>query len=117
MTRIRSVNPPGSKNSSSSLVPTCLATRERWTFCIRRRSGGQFLDTLVGLRTDQAFSVQRVLSAYTDDKPFSLDLVGAVLRQSTFIDKMHDFGWTDPKFMDDPSNEIVFTHAIARYHA
>jgi hypothetical protein len=59
----------------------------------------------------------RILSAYTDDHPFSLDLVGAVVRQGLFIDKMHDFGWTEPFAFDREEDEVVLVHCIARYHA
>ena len=59
----------------------------------------------------------RILGAYTDDRPFAIDLVGAVIRQGSFIDKMHDFGWTETGYFDDPVDEVVLAHAIARYHA
>lgn len=57
------------------------------------------------------------MRAYTDDRPFSLDFVGAVIRQGSFVDKMHAFGWTEPTYFDDPVEEVVLVHAIARYHA
>ncbi|KAI0683786.1 hypothetical protein BC835DRAFT_1422969 [Cytidiella melzeri] len=60
--------------------------------------------------------VQRVLSAYTDEKPFSVDLVNAVMRQCSFVDKMHQFGWTSLGFFDSAEDEIVLQHAITRYH-
>ncbi|TFY63748.1 hypothetical protein EVJ58_g3067 [Rhodofomes roseus] len=55
--------------------------------------------------------------AYTDDSPFSIDLVGAVIRQCTFTNKMHAFGWTAPGYFDTPGDEVVLIHAITRYHA
>ncbi|PCH36370.1 hypothetical protein WOLCODRAFT_157078 [Wolfiporia cocos MD-104 SS10] len=58
----------------------------------------------------------RILSAYIDDRPFSVDLVGAVLRQGSFIDKMDCFGWLDPGAFDG-EDEVVLDHALARYHA
>ncbi|TCD60000.1 hypothetical protein EIP91_010927 [Steccherinum ochraceum] len=58
----------------------------------------------------------RILSAYTDDRPFSINLEGAVMRQSSFIDKMDDFGWTQPGYFDDPKDEVVLHRAISRYH-
>lgn len=60
---------------------------------------------------------QRIISAYVDDRPFSVDLVGAVLRQGGFVDKMDEFGWLKPGYFDDPSREMVLNHALARYHA
>ncbi|KAI0792057.1 hypothetical protein C8Q75DRAFT_805098 [Abortiporus biennis] len=61
--------------------------------------------------------VGRVLSPYADDRPFSIDLVAAVLRQGSFIEKMHGFGWTTPGYFDDANDEAVLVHATARYHA
>ncbi|PCH42493.1 hypothetical protein WOLCODRAFT_17768 [Wolfiporia cocos MD-104 SS10] len=58
-------------------------------------------------------AINRVLNAYTDDRPFSVDLVGA----GSFIDKMYEFGWTEPAFYQDEDERIVLEHAIARYHA
>lgn len=60
---------------------------------------------------------KKVLSAYIDDRPFSVELVGAVIRQCSFVDKMTDFGWTEPGAFDQPQDEVVLQHAIARYHA
>lgn len=77
------------------------------------------------------------MSAYTDDRPFSIDLVGAVrrnviaiilfltdavllvqvIRQGSFIDKMCQFGWTNRGMFDEPEEEVVLQHALARYHA
>ena len=58
-----------------------------------------------------------MLRAYNDDRMFSVELVGAVIRQCSFIDKMHELGWTTPGFFDSSENEVVLVHAIARYHA
>ncbi|OBZ74115.1 hypothetical protein A0H81_06465 [Grifola frondosa] len=62
-------------------------------------------------------TVKRIMGAYVDDRPFSIDLVGAVVRQGSFVDKMHNFGWTEPGYFDDKSDELVLVHSIARYHA
>ncbi|KAF8885822.1 hypothetical protein BD779DRAFT_1611906 [Infundibulicybe gibba] len=59
----------------------------------------------------------RILRAYSDDKLFSVDLRGAVLRQGSFITKMHDLGWTEPQFFGHKEDEVALQHAIARYHA
>ncbi|KAH9930329.1 uncharacterized protein B0H18DRAFT_1117014 [Fomitopsis serialis] len=61
--------------------------------------------------------LNRILSAYTDDSPFSIDLVSAVIRQGSFTSKMHYFGWTAPGYFDKPIDEVVLVHAITRYHA
>ncbi|KAG5642978.1 hypothetical protein DXG03_001826 [Asterophora parasitica] len=55
----------------------------------------------------------RIFSAYVDDRPFSVELVGAVIRQNSFAQKMRALGWTDSSFDADEA----MRHAIARYHA
>ncbi|KAH0835046.1 hypothetical protein J3R83DRAFT_10783 [Lanmaoa asiatica] len=60
---------------------------------------------------------RRIQSAYIDDRPFSIDLVGAVLRQGSFVGKMVDLGWTDPEFFADEEEMVVLQHCVARYHA
>ncbi|GAA6053304.1 hypothetical protein JCM3770_006675 [Rhodotorula araucariae] len=56
-----------------------------------------------------------IVGCYTRGEPFSLDLAMAVLRQGSFIDKMHGLGWTDPaRFgLDD----TLLKRCMARYHA
>ncbi|THU97514.1 hypothetical protein K435DRAFT_721816 [Dendrothele bispora CBS 962.96] len=60
--------------------------------------------------------ITRVIGAYSDDRIFSIDLIGATLRQGSFISKMQSFGWTSPRYLTG-SNEVVLHHAVARYHA
>ncbi|KAF7323286.1 hypothetical protein HMN09_00109400 [Mycena chlorophos] len=59
----------------------------------------------------------RICSAYTDEKMFSVELVGAVLRQGSFARKMYDLKWTSPGFFDQAEDEVALQHAITRYHA
>lgn len=63
------------------------------------------------------FRVSRILSAYSDDRPFSVDLVGAALRQGIFVEKMHELGWTDVKFFETQDGQLTLHHCVARYHA
>ncbi|KAF7311217.1 FAD dependent oxidoreductase [Mycena kentingensis (nom. inval.)] len=55
--------------------------------------------------------IERITSAYSTDKPFSLDVVGAVLRQGSFIDKMVALGWTQAGFAG-----AELDTAVVRYH-
>ncbi|KAI9572329.1 hypothetical protein HD554DRAFT_2015301 [Boletus coccyginus] len=59
----------------------------------------------------------RILHAYSDDRPFSIELVGAVLRQGSFVRKMAELGWTHPGFLSDSDGAIILEHCVARYHA
>ncbi|KAL0579996.1 hypothetical protein V5O48_001999 [Marasmius crinis-equi] len=58
----------------------------------------------------------RVFDAYVDDKPWSLDLVGAVLRQASFIQKMVDLKWTAFSSSTESEENEILLHAIMRYH-
>ncbi|KDQ63946.1 hypothetical protein JAAARDRAFT_187341 [Jaapia argillacea MUCL 33604] len=70
-----------------------------------------------GMKTGGGRLLMRIMSAYVDDRPFSIELVGAVLRQGTFVKKMHDIGWTDPYFFNSTSDMVTLQHSVARYHA
>lgn len=56
------------------------------------------------------------MSAYQDNKIYSVELVGATLRQAEFVRKMFAFGWTDPEYFVG-ANELALYHALTRYHA
>ena len=40
-----------------------------------------------------------------------------MIRQGTFIAKMHAFGWTAPGYFDSAADATALAHAITRYHA
>lgn len=79
--------------------------------------------------------IGRIISAYCNDRMFAVELVGAVgnlfgdsftpkfsnvpkvLRQGSFVAKMHNLRWTEPRFFDNREDEVALQHAIARYHA
>ena len=58
-----------------------------------------------------------MMGAYSDEKIYSVELVGAVLRQGTFVGKMYDLGWTRPEYFHGKQDELALHHALARYHA
>jgi hypothetical protein len=57
------------------------------------------------------------MTAYFNEKVYSIELVGAVLRQESFIRKMYDLGWTRPGYFDAEIDALALQHALARYHA
>ncbi|PPR07443.1 hypothetical protein CVT24_007709 [Panaeolus cyanescens] len=59
---------------------------------------------------------RRILSAYSDDRVYSVELVDAVVRQGKFVDKMKELKWSAPNFLDK-SDARILQHAVARYHA
>ncbi|KAJ2921920.1 hypothetical protein H1R20_g15175, partial [Candolleomyces eurysporus] len=62
-------------------------------------------------------SLGRIMSAHSTPKAYSVDLVGAVLRQGDFIDKIAKLGWTRPGYTDSPRITPTLMNAVARYHA
>ncbi|GLB34329.1 putative expressed protein [Lyophyllum shimeji] len=61
--------------------------------------------------------IGRIHSAYEDGRPFSVDLIGAVVRQGSFVKKMRSLGWIEPTFFNAEVGEVALQHAVARYHA
>jgi hypothetical protein len=57
------------------------------------------------------------VAAYSNYGPAGLDLVGAVIRQGSFIEKMVDLGWTRPGRFDLSKDSAPLVRCIARYHA
>jgi len=61
--------------------------------------------------------VKRILESYRTPGPFSINLANAVVRQSRFIQKMVQLGWTSSDFLTSQSGSEIRNRAIARYHA
>lgn len=63
------------------------------------------------LNTSEKIAVRRMLSRYWDNSsPFALDLVGAVIRQGSFIEKMHSIDW-----LHSPAVSATMTRLIVKY--
>ncbi|KAG6328422.1 hypothetical protein ID866_10667, partial [Astraeus odoratus] len=71
---------------------------------------------LATLRNYPASTSSRIISAYSDGGPFSVDLLDAVLRQSIFTEKMDELGWIRPELYQGERYQML-DHAILRYHA
>ncbi|OAX30964.1 hypothetical protein K503DRAFT_669727, partial [Rhizopogon vinicolor AM-OR11-026] len=61
--------------------------------------------------------LNKIMSAYMDDRVFSIDLVDVVLRQASFVKKMVDLGWTEPGYFTSEVDVVALQHCVARYHA
>lgn len=60
---------------------------------------------------DEKMAIRRMMSHYWDNySTFGLDLVGAVVRQGSFIEKMHSIDW-----IHSPSASATMTHLITKY--
>ncbi|KAG1834680.1 hypothetical protein EV424DRAFT_1531880 [Suillus variegatus] len=62
----------------------------------------------------------KIMGAYTDDRVFPLDLVGAVLRQASFVKKMVNLGWTESGYFAnevDSSGTATLRSSVSRVRA
>jgi hypothetical protein len=60
---------------------------------------------------EDKIALRRMMSRYWDNSsPFALDLVGAVIRQGTFISKMHSIGW-----VRSPTAPSTMTRLLTKY--
>ena len=61
-------------------------------------------------------SIRRISLAYSNPGLASVELVQAILRQGTFIEKMVNMGWTTGGRFDAPKAQATLVRCIARYH-
>lgn len=60
------------------------------------------------LHPQEKISIRKMMSCYWDNSsPFSLDLVGAVIRQGTFIEKMHSLDWLHSPTVTSTMNRLL----------
>lgn len=65
----------------------------------------------VNIKGPAKISIRRMMSRYWENSSiFSLDLVGAVIRQSSFIEKMHSIDW-----IHSPTVAGTMTRLITKY--
>ena len=63
------------------------------------------------LKMDEKIAIRRMMSRYWENSsPFALDLVGAVIRQCSFIEKMHSINW-----IHSPAPISTMAHLIQKY--
>jgi len=91
------------------------ATEEEWIVSIMEKNDYK-LETMKRAVGDLKWA-ERIFSAYVDHRMFSEELVNAVIRQASFVEKMRDLHWTEPNYFDEEEHEVVLLYAIARYHA
>lgn len=60
---------------------------------------------------DERVSIRRMMSRYWENSsPFALDLVGAVTRQGSFIEKMHDIDWLHSPALPGTMKRLVIKY-------
>ncbi|KAF7304477.1 hypothetical protein HMN09_00850000 [Mycena chlorophos] len=77
----------------------------------------QLKSKMFSLLKEEQRVAERISNAYTDGRIFSVELVSAVLRQGSFVSKMHQLGWTKPGAFDSHEDQLALLHVVARYHA
>jgi hypothetical protein len=60
------------------------------------------------LTRPERISVRRFMTRYWDNSsPFALDLVGAVIRQGSFVEKMHNIDWLHSPALPSTMNRLI----------
>lgn len=60
------------------------------------------------LLKDEAVAIRRMMSRYWDNSsPFALDLVGAVTRQCSFVEKMHNIDWLHSPALPNTMSRLI----------
>ncbi|KAH7882290.1 hypothetical protein F5I97DRAFT_1931482 [Phlebopus sp. FC_14] len=62
-------------------------------------------------------TTSKILGAYIDGTPFSVDLVDAVFRQCFFTEKMDEVGWIKPAAFHEADKMSILENSVVRYHA
>jgi len=115
---------PAGREKSSLLSLRCLANPAPspdpdWARDIQKRLDRSFENARTAIRESLGQKehdlAERIMSAYQQDRPFSIDLAGAVMRQGAFVEKMSKLGWTDLHYFDGPEREAILSRALARY--
>ncbi|EIW76428.1 hypothetical protein CONPUDRAFT_168971 [Coniophora puteana RWD-64-598 SS2] len=61
--------------------------------------------------------INRIVDAYADDKPFSIELVEATLRQNLFVSKLEEISWLKGNTFRGPERERILSQTVVRYHS
>ncbi|CAL1714266.1 unnamed protein product [Somion occarium] len=99
-------------------MPSVIILNEMRTKLLERINGSlEILYQQITTAVAHVHRRHRICSAYIDDRPFSVELVSAVIRQGSFIDRIHNLGWLDSGHFEGAATESILIHAIVRYHA
>ncbi|KAL9099042.1 MAG: hypothetical protein Q9163_005397, partial [Psora crenata] len=102
-TRARLGPSPGSMDGIRTDIESVLGSRS----AIRRAN--QSLSST--LKREERIAIRRMMSRYWENSsPFALDLIGAVIRQGSFIEKMHAIDW-----IHSPAARSTMERLITKY--
>ncbi|KAK2775485.1 hypothetical protein FQN53_003115 [Emmonsiellopsis sp. PD_33] len=64
-------------------------------------------------KREERLAIRKMMSRYWDNSsPFALDLVGAVIRQGTFIQKMDNIDWIHSPALESTMNRLLAKYAV-----
>ncbi|KAL4875962.1 hypothetical protein BJY04DRAFT_223577 [Aspergillus karnatakaensis] len=68
---------------------------------------------IYSLYPEEKIAFRRMMSRYWENSsPFALDLVGAVIRQGTFIQKMENLDWLHSPTLSDTTHRLIRKYAV-----
>ncbi|KAK2756990.1 hypothetical protein FQN54_004958 [Arachnomyces sp. PD_36] len=99
-----------------SPVPTVETIREEFEKALKNKSLlRQTNDTFIksSLYFGERVSIRRMMSRYWENSsPFALDLVGAVIRQGSFVVKMDDIDWLHSPSLDSTMARLLKKYSV-----
>ncbi|KAI1927265.1 hypothetical protein LOZ65_002392 [Ophidiomyces ophidiicola] len=99
------LHPHATMKDVRSLIETAIGSRRTISQANRSISGRLILEEKV--------SVRRMMSRYWDNSsPFALDLIGAVIRQGVFIDKMDNIDWIHSPALDATMSRLIQKYKV-----
>jgi hypothetical protein len=106
---LETLSPTTNKSMSDirSLIESAIKTDS-----IVRKVNGKPATGLGGkLTPEERLSIRKMMSRYWDNHtPFAMDLSGAVIRQGSFIDKMHGIDW-----LHSPASAATMARLLTKY--
>lgn len=102
-------HPHSLNNQDMTTVRTAFEQALTSRHLVSRAKGSRYASK--SLDFDQKVSIRRMMSRYWENSsPFALDLVGAVLRQGVFINKMRDIDW-----IHSPALQHTISRLLQKY--
>ncbi|KAK4987486.1 hypothetical protein LTR50_004618 [Elasticomyces elasticus] len=98
--------------SGLSSANSISAVRDEIEFALRdRKIMKQARGTRFSALPSEKIGIRRMMSRYwNNSSPFALDLVGAVVRQGSFVEKMHNVDW-----LHSPALPATMTRLLVKY--
>ncbi|KAF2667462.1 hypothetical protein BT63DRAFT_426332 [Microthyrium microscopicum] len=96
-------NPQSTMSDVKTVIEMQIADKS-WLFAIRQ--------SRLRMLPPERLSVRKMMSRYWfNSSPFALDLAGAVIRQGSFVEKMHDIDWLHSPALNHTMERLIVKYS------